>query len=201
MRFLNNRAVFVAQAKVDSKGLCHSPVILEKRRIIPIVQLQSRITYLNRGLQRGTGKEIFQRGRVQGSCRVRGIRGVSAEERDTAAGVAESRIGHIVAMQFATKNHCVLARRVGDVIDELLDAVGALKFRPLEPPQPGEKVTAKANTGKTAREGPGLSGIEAVGGGRGVDVTGQSRLVQEIIAEAHLIHPTRAGSPDPVTAR
>ena len=96
-------------------------------------------------------------------------------------------------MHFATEFQGVFTRSVGDVIHELRDRIGPLKFRPLEPAEPGEEVTAKTNARQAAGVRSAYARIQPVGRSRSVEIARQGRLVQPVVANAGLIDPTGLG--------
>src|SRR5580704_15577132 len=168
--FLRNRAVFVADAKIEGQSLAGAPVILRKSRIRPVVQMQSRVSDLDRRLEGQAGEEVFQRrGPRPGPDRN------ATQKRNAASGVAVSGVGHFVIVQFAAKLHRVLACGVRDLIDELSDGVWPLELRPFKPSQSREKITAKPNARQAAGEGSTYPRVQAVGGGRRVEISGQRR--------------------------
>jgi hypothetical protein len=90
--FLDHRAEFITHPIVHRQSLVDAPVILKKRTVSPVVNVQRRIADLHRSLERIASEKIFQR------CRVR--QGNSAQESNAAAGVAEGSAVELVAVEF-----------------------------------------------------------------------------------------------------
>src|ERR1700722_889497 len=196
--FLRNTAELVANAKIDRQILGGPIVILEKRPVRPVVQLQGWISHLDRRLKWRAPQEVFERARTVGT----GVRAHhAAQERDTASGIAVGGVGYLVVVEVSAEFKSVLTGSVRDVIYKLRDRIGPLKLWPLESPQAGEKISAKADARETTCVRSAHAGIQTVRRGRSVEIIRQRGLVQPVVADARLVYPACAGSPNPVAAQ
>ena len=75
---------------------------------------------------------------------------VAAQKGDAAPGVAKRAAGNAIAMYFAAKLEGVLARGIGNVVNELEDSIGPLELRPFEPTQAGKEISTEADAGQPA---------------------------------------------------
>ncbi len=126
------------------------------------MNIPPRVAGKNRGLERRAGKEILQLLSIEEIPRAAGIRSIAAQESDAATSVAEGSPGEGVAMDFAAEFQGMLAGVVGNVINELSDAVRSLKLGPLESAQAGEEISAKADARQAAGEGTGNTRVKTV---------------------------------------
>src|SRR5579883_746365 len=157
------------------------------------MQIPPWITDQHGRFKRIAGKKIVQR---------RGVgKGYAAEKSDTSARVAESAALYVIAMQFTAKLECMLTGRIRNLVNKLVDGVWSLEFRPLECAQSGDESSRETNARQAARERPTDSGIQAVCRCRSVQISGERRLVEAVVAITGLVHPLRIRSPNPTSAK
>src|SRR5216683_2862174 len=145
MGLFDDRPVLVTQPEVDSQALGGAPVVLEKQRVLPVMNLPPRIAGLYRCLKRGTGEEIFQLRRVEWWPRgISGIWSVASQKCNAASGIAKRSAAEGLAVQIPAKLEGVFAPYIGDVIYKLGDRIRPLELGPLESAEAGEKISAEA---------------------------------------------------------
>src|SRR5271165_6413966 len=167
MLFLRNGAEFVTQAEIHSQLPGHAVVVLNKTRICPVMQVQSRVAYGYGCFEGIACEKILERSRS-------GIQD-TAQERDAATGVAVGCVRDVVVVQLAAELQGMLAGCVGNVVNDLGDGVGPLELRPFETAGSGE-ITGKRNARQSAGVWPGHAGVKTVTGCRGIEIAGQGRL-------------------------
>src|SRR5579864_9816921 len=104
--------------------------------------MQRRIPYFHRRLERQSSKEILQRSRPS---RTWVCAHDAAQERNAATSIAIRGVRDFVVVHFAAELNRVFTRCVRDMIHELRDRIGPLKFRPLETAKSRKEITAKAD--------------------------------------------------------
>src|SRR5580704_16755467 len=197
----NDRAEFIAQAEIQSQMTGDAPVVLDKQRSSPVVNMSRRIAGQKAAIRRRTGEEVLDGRRGDGA--VKRSKGIATEELETSTRSTISTTVEAIAMFFDAEFQGVLSDRPGDLIHELKAVVGPLNLWPIKSTNSRNRKSKESediNTWQATVQRIRYPSIQPIGCRRYAVIIGECRLVKAVIAESSLVDPRGRRGPDPVQA-
>src|ERR1039458_8569859 len=100
-------------------------------------------------------------------------------------------------MQVTPELKGMLARGIGNMVDELDSRVWSLEFRPLERAQPRDEGSGKTDAGQAAGIGAAHASVKAVSGRRRIQIARQRGLVEPVVADPDRTSAAKGKSGEP----